>query len=223
MRAQLGDRLPTFTEAEFALLREAELDFYGMNYYTSQFARHRTSPASDTDYIGNVDEFPENKAGVSIGELSGIRWLRSAPQGFRKHLVRIYKKYGKPIYVTENGCPCPGEDKMSKEESLKDVFRQRYFSDHFDAIIGATQDGAKVAGYFAWSLIDNLGKFPQTHGPSSCLRTKDGSDLVLLDTDLASRMVRGVRYQVRGDVHRLRHTREDAQGVGIEDSRHDYG
>jgi beta-glucosidase len=164
MRAQLGDRLPTFTEAEFALLREAELDFYAMNYYTSQFARHRTSPASDTDYQGNVDDCSENKDGISIGELSGMFWLRSAPQGFRKHLVRIYKKYGKPIYVTENGCPCPDEDKMSKEESVKDTFRQRYFSDHFDAIVGATLDGAKVDGYFAWSLMDNLGEFPQLYG-----------------------------------------------------------
>lgn len=163
MREQLGNRLPTFTEAEFALLREAEVDFYGMNYYTSQFARHRTSPAPDTDYTGNVDECSENKAGISIGELSGIHWLRSAPQGFRKHILRIYKKYGKTIYITENGCPCPGEDKMSREESVKDEFRQRYLSDHFDAIVGAIQDGAKVAGYFGWSLMDNLGESDFPH------------------------------------------------------------
>lgn len=158
MREQLGDRLPTFTEAEFALLREAELDFYGMNYYTSQFARHRTTPASDTDYIGNLDECQENKAGVSVGEQSGVFWLRSAPQGFRKHLVRITKKYGKPIHITENGCPCPNEDKMTREEAVKDEFRQRYFINHLDAIVAAIKDGANVAGYFAWSLIDNLGE-----------------------------------------------------------------
>ncbi|KAM5341548.1 hypothetical protein ACJ41O_014579 [Fusarium nematophilum] len=143
-------------EADFALMREAELDIYAMNYYTSQFARHRTTPAPAEDYQGNVDDCSENKAGVSIGELSGIFWLRSAPQGFRKHLNRIYKKYGKPIYVTENGCPCPDEDKMTKAESVKDEFRQRYFADHFDAIVGAVQDGAQVKGYFAWSLMDNL-------------------------------------------------------------------
>lgn len=163
MREQLGDRLPTFTDADFALLREAEVDFYGMNYYTAQFARHRTSPPSDTDFRGNVDDLQENKEGTSIGELSGFYWLRSSPKSFRKHLVRIYKKYGKPIYITENGCPCPGEDKMSKEESVKDEYRQRYFSNHFDAIIGAIQDGAKVPGYFAWSLMDNLGEFPQPY------------------------------------------------------------
>jgi beta-glucosidase len=159
MREQLGDRLPTFTEYEFTIMREAEVDFYGMNYYTSQYARHRTTPAEDTDYIGNVDELQENKEGVPIGAPSGIHWLYSAPHGFRKHLVRIYEKYGKPIYITENGCPCPNEDKMTLEESVKDPYRQKYFQDHLDAIVGAIQDGAKVDGYFAWSLMDNLGEF----------------------------------------------------------------
>ncbi|RYC79091.1 Beta-glucosidase 1B [Fusarium oxysporum f. sp. narcissi] len=72
MRAQLGNRLPTFTKAQLALLRETELDFYAMNYYTSQFARRRTTPALDTDYQGNVDDGSETKAVVSIGELSGV-------------------------------------------------------------------------------------------------------------------------------------------------------
>ncbi|KAL5050873.1 hypothetical protein BDW71DRAFT_194015 [Aspergillus fruticulosus] len=156
MRQQLRDRLPAFTDAEFALLREAEVDFYGMNYYTSLYARHRATPASDTDYLGNLDEYQVNKSGVSIGDPSGVDWLRSAPQGFRKHLVRIYNKYRKVIYVTENGCPCPGEEKISREESVQDLYRQKYLSDHLDAIVGATQDGAKVAGYFVWSLMDNF-------------------------------------------------------------------
>src|SRR6478735_4242795 len=127
MREQLGSRLPAFTEDDFALLREADIDFCGMNYYTAQFARHRTAPPPDTDFQGNVDELPVNKEGIPIGELSGSDWLRSSPKSFRKHLVRIYRKYGKPICVTENGCPCPGEEKMSKEESVDDEFRQRYF------------------------------------------------------------------------------------------------
>ena len=168
MRQQLGDRLPAFTEADFSLLREAQVDFYGMNYYTCQYARHRDTPALLTDYIGNVEELQVNKAGVQIGEKAGIFWLYSVPQGFRKHLVRIHQKYGKTIFITENGCPCPDEDKMSKEESVNDVFRQRYFSDHLDAIIQATQDGAKIGGYFAWSLIDNLGKYCW---PLRCLST----------------------------------------------------
>lgn len=170
MRSQLGDRLPAFTKAEFALLREAELDFYGMNYYTSEFARHRKSSPPATDYKGNVDDLQEDSNGLSIGELSGVDWLRSAPEGFRKHLVRIYKKYGKPIYVTENGCPCPGEEAMSKEECIKDGYRQRYLSQHLDAILAARQDGADVAGYFAWSLMDNFGESLLPSSTFSALR-----------------------------------------------------
>ncbi|KAL5338940.1 glycoside hydrolase superfamily [Aspergillus crustosus] len=156
MRAHLGDRLPEFRDAELALLRDAELDFYGMNYYTAQFARHRSDPAGDTDYMGNMDEYQRNKAGVLIGEPAGVWWLCSAPDCFRKHLVRIHQKFRKPIYVTENGCPCPSEENMHIEESVKDEYRQRYFADHLDAIAGAIPDGAEVHGYFAWSLMDNL-------------------------------------------------------------------
>lgn len=159
MREQLGSRLPEFTEADIAVLKEAECDFYGMNYYTSQFARHRDGPAPEEDFIGNLDELQENKQGVPVGEKSGLQWLRSCPDKFRKHLTRIYKLYGKPIYITENGCPCPGEDKMTREESVNDDYRIRYFENHLDAIgksIG--EDGAVIKGYFAWALLDNLGR-----------------------------------------------------------------
>ncbi|GKT83979.1 putative beta-glucosidase [Colletotrichum tofieldiae] len=197
MRQQLGDHLPTFTEDEFELLREAELDFYGMNYYTSQFARHRTSAASDTDYWGNADGLTENKAGESIGELSGMYWLRSVPQGFRKHLVRIYNKYGKPIYVTENWCPCPGEEKMSKEESVKDEFRQKYFTDHLDAIVEAIQDGAKISGYFAWSLMDNL-EWTEGYGPRFGVTFTDYDTLERTPKESALKLQGMIEERIRG-------------------------
>lgn len=131
-----------------------------MNYYTSQYTRHRDSPASENDYIGNLDELQLNKEGVPVGEPSGIHWLWSCPKMFRKHLTRIYRLYGKPIYITENGCPCPGEDTMTREESVYDGYRIRYFEEHLDAIgRSITEDRSVIKGYFAWSLMDNLGKF----------------------------------------------------------------
>lgn len=157
MRAQLGERLPHFTESDFALLRNADMDFYGMNYYTSQYAQNRGTIPLDTDFLGNVNELQENKDGMSIGEKSGVSWLRSTPNLFRKHLTRVYRKYGKPIYVTENGCPCPGEDKMTCEEAVNDDYRVQYFADHLDAIGRSCEDGSDIRGYFAWSLMDNLG------------------------------------------------------------------
>ncbi|THC93505.1 hypothetical protein EYZ11_007029 [Aspergillus tanneri] len=103
--------------------KEATVDFYGMNYYTAQFCRHRTTPAPENDFLGNVDELQENCEGVSIGEKSGVSWLRSCPKQFQKHLALIYHLYQKPIYITENGCPCPGEDLMTREESVQDIYR----------------------------------------------------------------------------------------------------
>lgn len=159
MRDQLGDRLPPFSESDMAILRSADTHFYGMNYYTSQYARHRDTPPPATDYMGNVEELSENKAGVFVGEQSGVHWLRSCPDMFRKHLARVYRLYGKPIYITENGCPCPGEDAMTCEQAVEDPFRIRYFEKHLDAIRHAVgEDGAVVSGYFAWALLDNLGE-----------------------------------------------------------------
>jgi beta-glucosidase/6-phospho-beta-glucosidase/beta-galactosidase len=37
MRAQVGERLPKFTEAQAKMLTES-IDFLGMNYYTSNYA-----------------------------------------------------------------------------------------------------------------------------------------------------------------------------------------
>ncbi|QUC16568.1 uncharacterized protein UV8b_00809 [Ustilaginoidea virens] len=165
MREQLGERLPAFTESEMGLLKEADTDFYGMNYYTSQFARHRSGPAVDTDYLGNVDELQQNKQGAQVGEESGLHWLRSCPDLFAKHLTRAFRLYGKPIYVTENGCPCPGEDQMSCDEAVADLYRIRYFSSHLDSICKSIgQDGTLVKGYFAWALLDNL-EWSYGYGP----------------------------------------------------------
>jgi beta-glucosidase len=159
MREQLGDRLPKFSEAEFSILRRATVDFYGMNYYTAQFARHRDDTPSVEDFKGNVDELQYDNNGMLIGEKSGVHWLLSCPDQFRKHLSRVYQLYGKPIYITENGCPCPGEDKMTRDEAVKDHFRMRYFKTHLNAISKSIrEDKSDIRGYFAWSLLDNLGK-----------------------------------------------------------------
>ncbi|QPG94257.1 hypothetical protein C2857_005518 [Epichloe festucae Fl1] len=165
MREQLGERLPAFSDAELVLLGESDTDFYGMNYYTSQFARHRDGRAADTDFLGNMDELQQNKQGAQVGEESGLPWLRSCPDLFRKHLTRIHGRYGKPIYVTENGCPCPGEENMTRDEAVHDAFRIRYFRSHLDSICKSIgEDGAVVKGYFAWALLDNL-EWSDGYGP----------------------------------------------------------
>lgn len=160
LRQQLGNRLPEFTVEELSLLKTAIPDFYGMNYYTAKYARHSTKPASEADFTGNVEAVVNNRDGIAIGLSSGVHWLHVCPEQFRKLLSRVHQRYGKPIYITENGCPCPGEDDMSLEEVIMDTFRVNYIRGHLDQIRRSiAEDNCQVKGYFVWSLLDNLGKY----------------------------------------------------------------
>lgn len=158
MREYLGARLPQFSEDERALLRETcRLNaFYGMNHYSTKYARQLTEPPPHDDWTSNIEELSVNSEGKEIGPSSGLAWLRIAPDGFRKLLNWVWKRYQLPIIITENGCPCPGETDVNV--AIDDKFRQLYFGTYLDAISRAIyQDGVKVTGYYAWSLMDNFG------------------------------------------------------------------
>ncbi|KAH6671009.1 glycoside hydrolase superfamily [Halenospora varia] len=159
MRAQLGSRLPEFTTEELNLLSQsASINaFYGMNHYTTKYARALPDPPADDDWTGNVEELPVNSEGKEIGPVSGMGWLRVAPAGFRKLLNWVWDRYHLPIIVTENGCVCPGESELPLEQALDDKFRKRYFGLYLDAISRAIyEDSVQVQGYYAWSLMDNF-------------------------------------------------------------------
>ncbi|KAF2993746.1 hypothetical protein E8E13_000905 [Curvularia kusanoi] len=193
MRKRLGSRLPEFTAADLSLLSETAPinSFYGMNHYTSQYARARTGDPEEDDMTGNVEELPYDIDGVEIGPLSGVSWLRVTDVQFRKLLNWIWVRYQRPIYITENGCPCPGENDMTVKEAVNDDFRIRYFGLYLDAISRAIyEDGVKVQGYYAWSLMDNFEwsagygiRFGITHVDfKTLIRTPKRSAFYLRDT-----------------------------------------
>lgn len=78
MRAYLGNRLPDFSDKEKALLRETASSnaFYGMNHYSTKYARALHNPPADDDWTGNIEESSINKAGIEIGPASQMLWLR---------------------------------------------------------------------------------------------------------------------------------------------------
>ncbi|KAL4900636.1 hypothetical protein BDW74DRAFT_182471 [Aspergillus multicolor] len=167
MRTQLGKRLPQFTEGERAQLMELapRHTFYGMNHYSTKFAKALPSSPPLDDCTGNVEELSTDKAGKAVGPVSGMPWLRVAPLGFRKLLGWIWARYKLPIIVTENGCPGPGESQMPVEEAAEDKFRMTYLGLYLDAISRAiTEDGVQVEGYYVWSLMDNF-EWSAGYGP----------------------------------------------------------
>ncbi|KAF7924634.1 uncharacterized protein EAE97_010585 [Botrytis byssoidea] len=156
MRAQLGDRLPTFTDDEIALVKGSN-DFYGMNHYTANYIRHKTTEPEENDFLGNLELLFENKQGDNIGPETQSVWLRPNPQGFHDLILWISKRYGFPtIYITENGTSLLRENDIPYPDILKDTFRADYFRDYIRAMASAVEKGADVRGYLGWSLMDNF-------------------------------------------------------------------
>ncbi|CAG8980431.1 hypothetical protein HYALB_00003996 [Hymenoscyphus albidus] len=156
MKKQLGSRLPTFTSEEIALVKGSN-DFYGMNHYTANYIKHRTTPAPLDDFKGNLDMTFISKSGECIGPETQSFWLRPNPQGFHDLLLWISKRYDYPtIYCTENGTSVKGEGDLPLEEILDDEFRCEYYRGYIEALAQAVEDGANVKGYMAWSLMDNF-------------------------------------------------------------------
>ncbi|TEY48287.1 hypothetical protein BOTCAL_0296g00070 [Botryotinia calthae] len=154
MRAQLGDRLPRFTEEESKLVLGSS-DFYGMNSYTTFFVRHRDGPADINDHSGNIDKLDTNSKGVVRGPESDTYWLRTCPDGFRKLLNWIWARYGVPIFITENGTTAKGETAPT-DEVLNDKFRIEFFEGYIGALARAVkEDGVDIRSYFAWTFTDN--------------------------------------------------------------------
>jgi beta-glucosidase len=81
-------------------------------------------------------------------------WLVD-PEGLYEHLLRVSKQAPHlALYVTENGRAA--EDYVDPEGEVNDVERIRYLHQHLEAAARASRDGANVAGYYQWSLLDNF-------------------------------------------------------------------
>jgi beta-glucosidase len=157
MVKQLGDRLPTFTPEEAALVKGSN-DFYGMNHYTANYIRHKPGKPDENDFLGHLETMFFAKNGDCIGPETQSFWLRPNPPGFRALLKWLSDRYGHPkIYVTENGTSLKGENDLPKDELLNDEFRAEYFRTYIRAMAESVEkDGVDVRAYMAWSLMDNF-------------------------------------------------------------------
>ena len=97
---------------------------------------------------GVVQYDPEHMEHTNMG------WLID-PEGLYELLLRLSKDApGLPLYITENGCAA--EDYLNPDGVVNDLERIKYLHQHLDAAARAVRDGANLAGYYVWSLLDNF-------------------------------------------------------------------
>jgi beta-glucosidase len=122
----------------------APLDWLGLNYYFRQvIADDPTGPAPHARMV----------------YLPGVRrtamdWEVHA-DGLEQLLVRLSQEYGaKRLFVTENGAAY--RDVVGEDGQVQDPERTQYLEEHLAACARAVKRGVPVAGYYAWSLLDNF-------------------------------------------------------------------
>jgi beta-glucosidase len=134
----------------------APIDFLGVNYYQPIHLRAgdpanllRGEKAPRDGIEGNVVEFdPDGLEHTNMG------WLID-PEGLYELLLRVSKDApGLPLYITENGCAA--EDYVNPDGEVNDLERVKFLHQHLDACARAIKDGANLAGYYVWSLLDNF-------------------------------------------------------------------
>ncbi len=120
------------------------LDFLGANYY---------SPAVISDDPGGPVPYARDVPPDGVPQTM-LNWeIRAA--GLEQVLVRLAREYGaREVIVTENGSAWA--DHLSPDGQVHDDERLRYLEEHLAACGRAARQGVPLAGYFAWSLLDNF-------------------------------------------------------------------
>jgi beta-glucosidase len=118
------------------------LDFIGVNLYNRDIV---------------ADAPGDRNLGVRRLPLPGPKTLFPSevhPAAIYQMLIRVSKDYGRPIYVTENGCSY--DDGPADDGRVHDQRRVDYLRGYIGQVGRAVVEGADVRGYYLWSLMDNF-------------------------------------------------------------------
>ncbi len=129
----------------FGVVRDdlrGRLDWIGVNYYSRLVVR-LTGNNSYTIVPGYGHFCEPNSISPDGRPCSDFGW-EFYPEGLYDVLVKYWRRYHLPIYVTENGIA-----------DAADYLRPYYLVSHIYQVYRALSDGVDVRGYLHWSLTDN--------------------------------------------------------------------
>lgn len=129
------------------------VDFFGINYYTRAVVKKTSSVLSSSSRKIKINWFFVPGFGGSCqknsksldGRPSTDNGWEIYPEGLGYVLKACYKRYGKSMYITENGV---ADD--------KDIYRPYYLLSHLKTVEACLNEGTDVRGYMHWSIVDNF-------------------------------------------------------------------
>ncbi len=130
-----GTLHPLYGFGKIEGLRDS-IDFCGVNYYFRMTLRFSWKHAR-TGFI----DLEATPAGIEKNDFGWQIW----PEGIRTLVSEVWKKFGKPVVITENGIA----DRI-------DAKRVAYIEEHLKQIFQCLEEGIPVLGYYHWSFIDNF-------------------------------------------------------------------
>lgn len=139
------------TETDKAILRANICDYVGVNTYSRMIIRDSFNLKEYQ--VGTMALTETSRSDVSA-EYTEYDW-EVFPQGMYDILMYLKENYDDPaIYITENGAAYKDDQVVDGE--IQDVDRIKYLKEYIAAMKRAMDDGAKVKGYFVWTLMDNF-------------------------------------------------------------------
>ncbi len=110
-----------------------EVDYWGLSYYA--YVPFRPFPITEIDNPGKLAEL-----NIPHDKMWGYY-----PEGFGKVMRTFYKRYQKPILITENGI-CSEDDDV----------RINAIKDYLKVCHSLLEEGVPLLGYIHWSTFDNF-------------------------------------------------------------------
>lgn len=132
--------LPDSLEDDLKVISQP-LDFYGVNIYQGIYLE------LDDNRQLTISAKPEGSP------VTGYNWPVT-PEALYWGPKFIYERYGKPVYITENGLSM--KDWVALDGKVHDYGRIDFLNRYLLEFKRLAEDGVELAGYFQWSLMDNF-------------------------------------------------------------------
>lgn len=142
---EMGIKLD-ITDEDRKILKQNTVDYIGFSYYSSRLK------SADPEVMKNIK--PGN-AFKTLGNpyLKESEWGWTIdPVGLRVTMNDLYDRYGKPLFIVENGLGAV--DKVEADGSINDDYRIEYLKLHIEQMKEGIKDGVELIGYTPWGCID---------------------------------------------------------------------